>query len=217
MSKAKHHFFDKISTALKQDLPGFKAQSKMAPLGRRPPLEYLQEGVTPLESAVLILIYEDLEGHLNTILIQRPSNERGVHAGQISFSGGGRHSSDFKLEDTALREAWEEVGVDPNKVMILGGLTPLYIPVSNYIVHPFVGALHTKPDFMPAPEEVEEILEWRIMELFREDRKSEVEKFLKVKGQASNVPCYKMNGKIVWGATAMILSELEDVMNRILI
>ena len=208
-------FVKKISEEIKGELPGFSAQKLMAPLGRRPPLDYLKEGITPKKSAVLILLYPQIEPFaVKTVLILRPENEGGNHAGQVSFPGGGFDESDKDLSETALREAEEEVGVDRNLVSLIGALTPLYIPVSNFMVHPFIGVMNSSPEFTLHPLEVSKVLEVDVNDFISDARKGSIDKFMKVLNAKMQVPCYNIEGETVWGATAMIISELEELLKR---
>jgi hypothetical protein len=152
---------------------------------------------------------------IKTVLILRPDNEGGTHAGQIAFPGGRIDDADKDLAETALRETEEEIGVNRNSVSILGALTPLYIPVSNYMVHPYIGAVSSMPQFNLNPLEVKGLIEVSINDLVSEGNKKSVEKYLKVKGSAMQVPCYDINGQIIWGATAMIISEFVEIIRRI--
>lgn len=209
-------FSKKIAAEIKRDLPGFSAQKLMAPLGRKPPIEYLKENIVPQKSAVLILLYPDLVTFSpKTVLILRPENEGGNHAGQVSFPGGGYHDSDTDLSQTALREAEEEIGITRDSVLLIGALTSLYIPVSNYIVHPFIGVADKQPDFKINPLEVAGLLECEVDAFLSDVNKGTISKHLKVKNQDRQVPCYSINGKTIWGATAMIISELEEVIRRV--
>ncbi len=208
-------FLLKLKSELEANLPGFSAQKRMAPLGRKPPIEYLKENMTPKNSAVLILLYPDPETSApKTVLILRPENEQGNHAGQVSFPGGGFDHADVELSNTALREAEEEIGLDRSGITLLGGLTPLYIPVSNYMVHPFVGFVRSVPEFNINREEVQEVLECNAEDFLREEFKGSVSRHIKIKNAWMEVPCYNINNRIIWGATAMIISEFEEVMKR---
>ena len=113
-----------------------------------------------------------------------------------------------------MREAEEEIGVDRTSVTMLGALSPLYIPVSNYMVHPYVGTLKNAPSFKLHPLEVKGVLEVELNELLSEKNKGAVEKYLRVKDTTTKVPCYNIGGEIIWGATAMIISELEAILRR---
>ena len=207
-------FIKKLSEEIKRELPGFSAQKQMAPLGRKPPLEYLKKGAVPKKSAVLILLYPE-SGTIKTVLILRPENEGGNHAGQISFPGGGIHESDKDLAETALREAEEEIGVNRSTIRLIGELTSLYIPVSNYVVHPFVGVTTDIPEFKIEPMEVQGLLLIGMNDLMSDNNQKQVEKYIKLKDATMQVPCYEINGKVIWGATAMIIAEFAEIMKRI--
>jgi 8-oxo-dGTP pyrophosphatase MutT (NUDIX family) len=203
-------FLKKINAAL----PGFPAQKLMAPPGRKQFEKYFFEKTTR-KSAVLVLFFPGETGEINTILIKRPEAEIGSHAGQISFPGGGFITEDKSLFHTALRETHEEIGVNRAEVVFLGGLTPVYIPVSNYMVYPFAGSIHKKPTFSLNAAEAEEIIEVQVKEILNAENISKTEVFVKRMGKTMAVPCYKINGKIIWGATAMIISELAEIIKRI--
>ena len=144
-----------IAAALRRPLPGFAAQGRMAirprPGGFVPP-----EGVTPRESAVLVLLYPR-DGQMTVVMILR-ADDGGSHSGQVSFPGGGREPGETP-EETALREAREEVGLDPAAVTFLGALTPLYIPISQNRIHPLVAYTSARPDYVVDPHEVQRVIE----------------------------------------------------------
>jgi 8-oxo-dGTP pyrophosphatase MutT (NUDIX family) len=201
----------KLSYRLSLPLPGIEAQLKMAHLERR--LNYSQRSVPPHAriGSVLILLYEE-DGELKTCFIERTTYD-GVHSGQIAFPGG-RKEENETLVQAALREAEEEIGVKQNDVTVLGQLTELYIPPSNFLVHPFVGAIPYKPAFFPEPAEVAEVVEIKLDEL--SDARYRGEKKIKLSnGMMVETPYFNLHGKTVWGATAMIISEFLEVMNGI--
>ena len=142
----------------------------------------------------------------------RPTYE-GIHSGQISLPGGKYELTDSDLSVTALREAQEEIGVDSKKVRLIGRLSELYIPPSNYIVQPFVGVLETEPAFTPDPKEVERIIEIRLEDLLDEKNKRKKRILLRT-GTSILAPCYIIDGNTIWGATAMILSEFREIARR---
>ncbi|MDD5507029.1 MAG: CoA pyrophosphatase [Bacteroidales bacterium] len=196
-----------LQIRLSQPLPGLTAHLRMASESR---LRWLMEGMDPSKakkSGVLVLMYP-VGGDTNIVLIQRPDYE-GMHGGQVSLPGGKREESDANLIETALRETQEELGVLPHTVSIIGTLSELYIPPSNYLVLPVVGFTSERPAFFPDPIEVEKIIEVSIGQL--SDPKFKIVKEITVHGYTLSAPCYTMNGATIWGATAMILAELEQV------
>ena len=208
-------FIKKLSAEIKLKLPGFLAQRLMAPLGRKPVTDYINEKAPPKKSAVLILIYPDKKNFSpKIVLILRPEESR-THSNQISFPGGGLDERDKDLSETALRETEEEIGVDRKLISIIGELTPLYIPVSNYVVYPYVGFCNTALIFTVHPIEVKDIIEIGISELIATKNKTTAKRHIKIRNVEMEVPCYDHNGKIIWGATAMIISELAEIIRRI--
>ncbi len=201
----------KLKFRLSLPLPGIDAQMKMAHLERRINFSHSKIPDYARMGAVLILLYED-EGALKTCFIERTQYD-GVHSGQIAFPGGKREPEET-LEQTALRETEEEVGVQQTDIVILGQLTALYIPPSNFLVHPFVGAISYKPSFILQAEEVAEVFEIKIDEL--SDERFRGEKIISLSsGVTVQTPYFGYQGKTVWGATAMIISEFLEVLDAI--
>ncbi len=164
-------------------------------------------------SSVLLLLYP-IGKDIYIVFIQRPDYQ-GVHSGQISLPGGKREPEDFNLTDTALRESNEEVGIIPEEVRILGKLSDLYIPPSRFLVSPFVGYSIQRPDFIKDPSEVDEIIELKIRDLFS-DTALQVTKHRIGVGIQIKAPAFVVNGYVIWGATAMILSEFKEVIKALL-
>ena len=205
-------FIEKLKQQLAQSLPGEAAQYKMASAQRKLPLrDYLAAAKKPMDSAVLVLLYP-VNAKIYTVLMLRPQ-EQGVHSGQVSFPGGKYEETDGTFMNTALREAGEEMGIIKEQVIIVGELSPLYIPPSNFLVHPFVGYMTEKPVIQPSKDEVKQVIEANI-ELLLDDTLKD-RKIIEVRGYKIDTPFYNIYGNVVWGATAMILSELEDLLRRI--
>jgi 8-oxo-dGTP pyrophosphatase MutT (NUDIX family) len=162
-------------------------------------------------AAVLILLYP-FQGSIYTILMQRP-DYAGVHSGQISFPGGKKEPVDKNDIQTALREANEEVGVDPETINVIGTLTPLFIPVSNMIVTPVVGWTNERPDFKHQPGEVDFLIETDIRK-FLDPLILKIKPF-ELRGEKINVKYFDYEGHVIWGATAMILHELLTIIRAI--
>ncbi len=195
-------------------LPGQDAQLRMAPGLRREEIRSMGSGNKPVESGVMILIFPCENEQAHTVLIKRPLYD-GVHSGQISFPGGRREKSDRSITETALRETQEEIGVEPAAVDVTGKLTDLYIPPSNYIVSPVVGLMHEKPLFTADEKEVDRILEIPV-NVFFDDRFIENVPINMSSGECIKTPCFLFNGHIIWGATAMILSEFKEMFANIM-
>lgn len=165
------------------------------------------------ESAVLALLFPR-NGELNLLLIKRIEDGK-PHGGQISFPGGRKDPEDESLQITALRETHEEVGIPSTDIEILGQLSSLYIPVSNSNVFPFIGYTPQQPEYILSVNEVQYTLEVPIVKLFQPERKSvkniTPSSFPEIIIKA---PVYEWdNDHTIWGATAMMLAELEDIMN----
>jgi len=143
-------------------------------------------------------------------LIQRPDYD-GVHAKQMSFPGGKKDEEDESLKITALRETKEEIGIDPSKIEIIGSLTELYIIASNFNVLPTIGILRELPDFIADKHEVDEVIEVKLEDLM-DDGKQKEKPLTILQGITINAPYFDLNDKVVWGATAMILSELKQIL-----
>jgi 8-oxo-dGTP pyrophosphatase MutT (NUDIX family) len=182
---------------------------------KRPSIEEARSKVpSPTESAVLILLYpKQKEWH--SILIQRTGYE-GVHSKQIAFPGGKRELSDENLEATALREAEEEVSIVPSEVEIIGSLSTLYIPPSNFLVTPYVGISTSEPRLKPDPREVGSIIPFNTKELYREGIIQETELDLPSYDRKMKVKYYAIENHIVWGATGLMLAELSMALRDLL-
>ncbi len=193
-------------------LPGMEAQMKMAHAERRLNTTHIKIPANALHGAVLILLYEEDE-QIFFPLIERPEYD-GVHSGQLSLPGGRFELTDITYQQTALREAQEEIGILTRDIDIIGELSEMYIPPSNYIVHPFIGVLPYKPLLFPDEREVKNILEVNLEVIL--DEKQVKEKDLKVSsGLTIRTPYIDIQGQTLWGATAMMLSELKSVLYEI--
>ncbi len=206
--------FDSFISKLKKqfngsDLPGLDAQMSMAPITRLEELQRLKDTSTPRQSAVLVFFYP-VNNKTRLVFIKRPVDDT-VHSGQIAFPGGRAEPEDKDFVQTALREANEEVNVDPDKVKIIGSLSKLHIPPSNFDVYPVIGYSEDRPDFK-GNYEVERILEVRLTELMDINTKTTKTIYHRT-GKLVDVPCYFIEGEIIWGATAMMLGELLALIN----
>lgn len=202
-----HTIIEKINSAIHNNkLKGQEAHMRMVPPGRN--LEIDPEDFHKVkQSAVLVLLYPNSNNDCMMCFIERPANMR-THAGQIGFPGGKFELTDPSFEHTALREAKEEVGIAPGIVKILGRLSSLYISVSHFLIHPVVGILEHTPQFNCNVDEVSRLLELPLKAFTDEDNFA-THTIETVTGKL-DVPCFKIEDEIIWGATAMIIAELLD-------
>ncbi|MBN1284228.1 MAG: CoA pyrophosphatase [Anaerolineae bacterium] len=159
----------------------------------------------PRRAGVLTLLYPH-NGALNLALIKRTVVESDPHSGQIAFPGG-RQEEGEALAQTALREAHEEVGVPPGAVELIGRLAALDTRGVTFTIHPFVGYTPACPVWAPQPAEVARVLEMPVPELLNDAIKDE--EWWNLNGSKVAVPFYRWDGETIWGATGMVLSELE--------
>lgn len=197
---------DQIKHSLKQPLPGEAAQKRMAP-SHRGSLLNGSDYSDPRNSAVLISLFPSNDG-LSTLFIKRATYD-GIHSGQISFPGGKIEEQDDSLIQTALREAQEEVGINPCDVEVLGILTPLFIPVSNMLVLPVVGLLRNKPELHLNLQEVEYTIIVPIDHLKNPQNQSV--KTIEIRNDKIIAPFFSYKEEAIWGATAMIVSEFIEL------
>lgn len=202
-------FTNKIEALKNKELGGLDAQFKMAPKLR---MQYDQEKIEankPRKAAVLVLFYPNKENETCFLLTQRASY-KGTHSNQISFPGGKIEKHDKSLEHTALRETLEEVGILPSSVEIVRKLTDVYIPPSNFLATPFLGFVNQRPNFVLNHEVALEI-EVLVSDLLNDESITTVTldtSYMK----KIEVPCFKINDYIVWGATGMMLSEIKELL-----
>ena len=207
-------FLQYVPKLIEARLPAFDAHIKMAPLER---LESLRnsniEEKKPRIAAVMMLFYPK-QGIPHLVLIVRNSY-KGVHSAQIAFPGGKYELEDENFAETALRETHEEVGIHPDKIEILKPFTELYIPPSNFMVHPFLGISKEELVFLPQPSEVAGIIELPLS-TFLSDAIVVDTNLSTSYAESISIPAFKIEEHIVWGATAMMLSELKEVLKEVL-
>ena len=204
-------FLNNIDAIKNTQLPGIEAQFKLAPKMR---LAYNAKRIQankPKTAAVLALFYPNQKNNVSILLTKR-AIYNGTHSGQISFPGGKVEISDLNLKETALRETFEEVGVLKKEINVIREITEVYIPPSNFSVTPFVGILNYKPVFK-VNSEVAKIIEIPFSDLLDDTNLASISitnSYMK----ETSVPCFNFDGSIIWGATAMMLSEIKELLKN---
>ena len=206
-------FKTEIKKRLAEKLPAEKAHASVMSYQRKSAEQIIKEKADVRTSAVLCLIEPTADSWC--IYLMERKVYGGVHSGQISFAGGKTEPGDKSHQHTALRETHEELGVHPNNVEILGELSTIYIPPSNFLVYPFVGFALQKLIITPSPDEVESVLRATPQDLLKAT--SVKRSAVKMSGSEARIKVnhYTVNGHVVWGATAMILSELVFILKEI--
>jgi 8-oxo-dGTP pyrophosphatase MutT (NUDIX family) len=205
----------KLKKRLKEPLPGISAQLKMmsSVMKQKAPDAYFNAPEDAKKACVMVLLFKK-EDMWHTVLMQRPESPY-PHSKQVSLPGGKLEAIDASLEAGALRETEEEFGIPSDDIETIGRLSKLYIPVSDFLVHPFVGFLQKAPRYSIDYNEVEEIIEIKLEDLknplFRKEKNIQTFGGYTLK----NTPYFDLNGKVVWGATAMMLSEFVEVLETL--
>lgn len=194
-----------IQEELQKELPGKTSHLKLIPPYR--PIDIPQKKDNIKHSGVLLLLVPEKKGW-QLCFIER-NRKLKHHPGQISFPGGRFETSDKTTMNTAIRETFEEIGISQNQYNILGALSPIYVSVSNFIIFPYIAQLHEKTSFTICANEVERVL---LLPLASFLNGSLVECTVKTIYGPQVVPCYQIENLSIWGATAMILTELIDIL-----
>jgi 8-oxo-dGTP pyrophosphatase MutT (NUDIX family) len=207
-----HKFIEALRKRLQEPLPGEAAQNLMASSTRTNLKLRPKPDSQTKESAVLLLFYLD-EDQIKLPLILRPVYT-GVHSGQIGLPGGRREKADVDFYETALREAKEEIGINPAEVTVVGHLSDLFVFASNHMVHPVVGYMKYKPAFLTDPREVDQLIEVPLSTLLDTSIRG-ITNMMVAGNIEISAPYFGVDGHTVWGATAMMLSELLSIINEL--
>jgi len=200
-------YIQNIIRNLEQPLPGIDAQYRMAHKvrGRK------SQDVSNARIAGVMLLLFPKNDQWNIAFIQRPiKNPNDPHSGQISFPGGKQETEDKDHCHTAIRETEEELGIPAAAINIIGELSPLFIPVSNFNVFPYVGWTDTYPNWIPQVSEVAEVIEVPFQDFFSDSIRMKGEVRISKHIVLQQVPYFNLNGKMLWGATAMIMNEFLE-------
>lgn len=207
-------FVKRLSKISNLPLPGEHAQFEMAPFQRQNALKNMDiESQNPRLAGVMSLFYPNSDGEAYLVLILRRTY-KGVHSNQVGFPGGKVEPDDVDLKATALRETQEEIGVNAHDITVIKAMSRLYIPPSNFWVHPFIGSVDYSPDFVPEDAEVAAVLEVSVADFLSAKNVTTV-KISTSYASDIDVPAYTFNGYTVWGATAMMLSEIKAVIEQV--
>jgi len=206
------HFSSLTESIKRVPLTGELSHSKLEPSFRKK--EYSKSLFESTKKAAVLILFYPKFNKTHFILIKRNSY-KGVHSNQIAFPGGKPEKFDNNLKDTALREANEEVGIFSDDITIIKALTPIYIPPSQFYVQPYMGILRYTPKFKKQTREVSSILEIPLLDLFNNQLQQKT-KILNSNNKIVEAPAFNFNNHIVWGATAMVLSEVKDILDLVL-
>lgn len=207
-------FFNAVTNVLNVELPSISSHVKMAPLERVKMMEENSYDLSSVRKAAVMMLFYPKNEVTHLVLIVRNSYP-GVHSSQIAFPGGKVEDIDFDLKQTALRETHEEIGIHPNDIHVIRDFSSIYIPPSNFLVYPFLGVSQTELIFNLQEEEVAGIIELPLSTLLDDSIISN--KNLETSySKLIEVPVFQIEEHSVWGATAMMLSELKDVLKMVL-
>lgn len=201
-------FENRIKSIHSIPLPGSEAQHKLAPIGREK-LDIHTIDISKAKRAAVAAIFFEKNQTPHLILTLR-NKYPGVHSGQISFPGGKEEKIDVDAKDTALRETWEEIGIRKDEITIHREISPIYIPPSNFYVRPFIGSLVGKPSYIREEKEVNKILSLDFNHFLNDDNLV-LQKIQTAKKQHIEIPTFLIEGYTIWGATAMMISELKEL------
>lgn len=196
------------------ELPTTLAHAKMVPPNRLDLINNIDfSKITPKKAAVMMLFYPKASQTYLALILRTSYN--GVHSSQIAFPGGKVEKNDASLKQTALRETHEEIGIHPSSINVIRSFTEVYIPPSNFMVYPFLGYSKSELEFVLQEDEVAGLVEFPFADFI--DDKIIVNTTMKTSYAGSiEVPGFQVQEHFVWGATAMMLSELKETLKLVL-
>jgi 8-oxo-dGTP pyrophosphatase MutT (NUDIX family) len=200
-------FIERLTERYEKGLPGRDYQLRMAAILKR---HIFDAPPTARKAAVLMLMFPQ-NGEWHIVLTERTGNPNDPHSHQISFPGGSAELADADLAATALRETHEEIGVEPSQIQMIGAMTDVYIPVSNFHVQPFLAWTNTPPQYKRQETEVKTVIEAPLSLLKDANNWKVKDIYISETYNLKNVPYFDVFGKSVWGATAMMLAELLEL------
>ena len=204
---------DELKQKFQLPLPGLASHLKMAPKHRVQDLINKNDDARNAQkSAVLILFFQE-SNELKMIVIRR-SSYVGIHSGQIAFPGGRFEVEDIDVQTTALREIEEEIGILREDIEIIGRLSDIYVPPSNFLISVFAGYLNEKPIYKMQEREVDEVIEIPVTEFFKPDVIKQKDFYVNSIKAASNASYFDVSNAEIWGASAMVISELLDILKQ---
>jgi len=207
-----HEFSERLKLALQQPLPGIRAHERMMSYKRPSAEDAIKIDPEHRKGSVLVHFYPNEDEIYVSLMLRNTYN--GTHSAQVSFPGGKNELNETPAE-AALREAHEELGIEPGTVQILGQLSPVYIPPSRFLVTPVVGINSLRPDFRLDPYEVAQLIEAPLNLILDNSIETEQDIHLQQYGVTIKAPCYQINGHTIWGATAMMICELKEILAKI--
>lgn len=204
-----HYLKENLPGLLAKSLPGEAAQRIMAP-EMRGSIQSYQAKLPQAKKAAVLAVLENYNNEAYLIVTLRKTY-KGVHSGQVSLPGGKQETADQSLLATALRETHEEIGVAPSALSLTSPLSPIYIPPSNFYVEPFVAFADAELTLVREKKEVEKIYRLPLKDLLNNENKIATNVQV-AQNSRLNTPAFLINNLTIWGATAMILSELKEVL-----